>query len=130
MHDCLDVGGFEAVGGLDSQVQYLTHLERVFFDQALQRSALQQLHGDEMPPVFLPNLVNGAEIRVIQRRCGTRLSLKALQRLRILLQVFGQELESDVAAQVEVLGFVHDAHSASTELLQDAIMGDGFADHD
>ena len=129
MHDSLGVGCFEAIGDLDRQFQYLAHLQRPFFDQALQGSALQQLHGDEMPPVFLCDFVNGADIRVIQRRSGSCLALKALQRLRIFLHVFGQELERDVAAEVEVLGFVDHAHTSSTELVQDTIMGDGFADH-
>jgi hypothetical protein len=34
-----------------------------------------------------------------------------------------------MAAQLEVFGLVHHTHTAAPELLQDAILGDGFADH-
>jgi hypothetical protein len=49
------------------------------------------------------------------------------------LVVFGQflrqELQGDHASQLDVLGLIHDTHAAATELLQDAVVGDGLADH-
>jgi hypothetical protein len=40
-----------------------------------------------------------------------------------------QKLLRKLAAQLEIFGFVHHAHAAATELLQNAIVGDGLADH-
>ena len=34
-----------------------------------------------------------------------------------------------MAAQLEVFGFIHHTHPAATELREDAIVRDGFADH-
>jgi hypothetical protein len=48
----------------------------------------------------------------------------------ILGYVFWEEFESDEAAEASVLGFENDTHAATTELLDNAIMRDGLADHD
>ena len=47
----------------------------------------------------------------------------------IVLQRFRQELQRDMAAQLEVFGLVDHTHAAATKLLHDAIVRDGLADH-
>ena len=46
---------------------------------------------------MLPNLVDRADIRVIERRSRPRLPAKSLQRLRIASQLLGEELQGDMA---------------------------------
>ena len=43
--------------------------------------------------------------------------------------VIRQELQSDEAAEFGVLGLVDHTHAAPAELLDDAVMRDGLADH-
>ena len=43
----------------------------------LQRQPVQKLHRDEGLAVLLVNLVDGADIRMVERRSGLRLALKA-----------------------------------------------------
>jgi hypothetical protein len=43
----------------------------------LQRLPFQQLHGDERLPLELVNVVNRANVRVIERTRGARLALEA-----------------------------------------------------
>ena len=43
--------------------------------------------------------------------------------------IFGQEFERDEATKLGVLGLVDDAHAPAAELLDDAVMRDGLADH-
>src|SRR5713101_345169 len=66
---------------------------------------------------------------MIQGGGGPRFALESLQRLRIAGQFLGKELQRDVTAQLEVFGFVYHTHAAATELPQDSIVRDGFADH-
>jgi hypothetical protein len=40
-----------------------------------------------------------------------------------------ENAEGNVAVQLEVFGFVHHTHPAATELRENAIVRDGFADH-
>ena len=98
-------------------------------NQVLERLALQQLHGDEGPAVRFVDLMNRADVGVIQRRGGSRFTFESFQRLRIAREFFRQELQRDVATELEVFRFVHHAHAAAPELFQDAIVGDGLPDH-
>ena len=64
-------------------------------------------------------------------QCGRRagFALKALASLRILGQIFWQELEGHTSAQAEVFSLVHDSHATAAQLAQNAVMGDGLAQH-
>jgi hypothetical protein len=42
---------------------------------------------------------------------------------------FGKKLECDGAPQPGVFGLIDNTHTAATELLQDAVMGNRFAGH-
>jgi hypothetical protein len=66
---------------------------------------------------------------MVQSRCGARLALKTFERLAITGQFIGQEFKCDPAAELDVLGFINDAHAAAAQLLQDAVMGNDLADH-
>jgi hypothetical protein len=73
--------------------------------------------------------MNGADIGVVQGGGGTGLSTETLQRLRVLRYGFREKFESDEAAKVSVLGLVDHTHSTTAELLQDAVVRDGLANH-
>ena len=64
---------------------------------------------------------------MIQSRRRSGLALKTLQRRGVFFQLVGQKLQSDVPAEIDVLGFIHDPHAAAAQLVKDAVMGDGFA---
>ena len=95
----------------------------------LERLPLQQLHSDEVLAVRLINLVDRADVRMIERRGSEGFPLKSFAGGRIVLHLRGQELQRDMPVQLEVFGLVHHTHPAATELLQDAIVRDGLADH-
>ena len=82
--------------------------------------ALQVLHDDERPAVVFADVVDGADVRVVERRCRLRFAGEPAQGLRFAGELVGDELESHEAAQARVLGLVHDAHAAFAELVFDA----------
>jgi len=127
--DADSVRRVERVGNLDGQVQNAIQGHRVSFDTMLQGGAFQQLHHQEVLAFVLVNVVNGADVRVIQGGGGTRLALKTLQRLQVLLHVFRQKLQRHFAAEAKVLGLVHHAHAAPAQFLQHAVMRNGLPDH-
>src|SRR5437867_9863904 len=94
-----------------------------------ERPALQQFHYDKRPAVVLADIVNGADVRVIQRRGGAGLTLESLQRLALWRILIGQKLQGDVAAKASVFGFVDDTHTARPEFFENSIVGDGSAGH-
>jgi hypothetical protein len=57
------------------------------------------------------------------------LALEAAECLRVFGYVVGQELESHKTTEFDILSLVDDAHAATTELLDDAVVRDGLPDH-
>ncbi len=125
----LVVRGIESIGNLDSHVQQLFQLERPALDLVFESRALQILHGDESLPVLLADVVDGADVGMVQGRSRLGLALEAGQRLGVLGDVIRQELEGDKAMQPGVFGLVDDAHAATADLLNNAVVRDGPADH-
>ena len=78
--------------------------------------------------VFI-DVVDGADVRMIQGRRGPRFSLESFERLLILGEVFGKELERHHAAELGVLRLVHDAHAPATQFFKNAIVGNRLANH-
>jgi hypothetical protein len=52
-----------------------------------------------------------------------------LEGLRVLGYIVGQELESNKPAELHILSLVDNTHTAAAQLLDDAVMRDGLADH-
>src|ERR1039458_8452776 len=95
----------------------------------LQGYTIEKLHGDESPAVFFADVVNRADVGMVQPRCSFRLTPKSFQSLVIVGQVFGQEFKSNEAVKPYVLGLIDHSHSARAQLLDDAVMRDSLADH-
>ena len=130
MDDALGVRCIQSIGNFNRHREERFQLHWTIPDQVLQRSAIQEFHRDERLPFVLTDLVNGANIRMIQRRGGLRFALEALQGWTILDQIFGKKFQSYKSVEFEVLSFVNHAHPTTTQLLDDAVMRDGLADHD
>ncbi len=56
-----------------------------YANQMLQRLALEILHHDKWLPFVLTNVVNSANVRMIESGGGARLALEALEGLRVVL---------------------------------------------
>jgi hypothetical protein len=64
---------------------------------------------------------------VIEGGCGSRFTLKTDECLRIFCDGIRKKFESNETAQARVFAFVDDTHAATTEFLDDAVMGDSLA---
>jgi hypothetical protein len=125
----LRMRGVQSVGDLDGQREHCLVIQRLSGDQMLQGHAIQKLHGDERLLAMFADFVDGANVGMIERRCGARFAAKAFERLRVARQFIGQELEGDEAAEFGVFGLVDHAHAAAAEFFDDAVVGDGLVDH-
>ena len=106
----LRMRGIQRVGNLDGEPSRTFRFQSGARDAVLQRHTVQKLHDDEGLAVLLADLVNGADIRMVQCGSGLGFALKTRQRLRVSGNVFGQEFEGDKAVQPSVFGFVDHAH--------------------
>src|SRR5436853_7369622 len=95
----------------------------------LQGLALQILHDNEGPAVVLADIVNRADLRMIERRSRPRFNAEPLERLRILRPFFRQELDRNGPAKPNIFGLVHYSHPAGSQLLNNSIVGNRLSDH-
>ena len=122
MNDTLRMRRIERVGNLDRQVQQRLHFHRSRADAVLQRRAFEQFHGDERLPVLLADVMNSADIGMIQ--CGSclRLTFEARQSLRVFGHILGKKLQRHEAVQPGVFGLVHHPHAPTAESFEDAVV--------
>ncbi len=114
-------------GDLHGILQRLVQPQPVPADQLIQGFARHVLHRDERLPVVLADVVDRADVRMVQGRCS--LTLKAGQRLGVLCNFGRKELQGDEAVQPRVLSLVHHPHATAAELLDDSVVRDGLTDH-
>jgi hypothetical protein len=60
---------------------------------------------------------------------GLSFPAETFVRLRVSSNIFRQELQGDEATKLCILGLVHDTHPTTAQLLDDAVVRDGLADH-
>ena len=128
MDDSRGVGRIKRIGDLncepdssDIQIQRTTG-DRTS-DSAVQNSmAIKRA-------ILLADVVNRADVGVIQRGRGLGFALKTGKCLRIAGHLFGQKLEGDEAMQPRVFGLIHHTHTAAAEFLDNTVVRDGLADH-
>ena len=128
MDDPPAVGRVQAVRDLDSQIKQLFDSQGALLERVLQRAALQQLHGDEGAAFVIADIVDGANVGMVQRRSGSRLAQEAFQRGAVFGGILRKEFEGNLAAQAGVLGLIDDSHAAAAQFLQYAVMRDSLAD--
>src|SRR5205814_9544334 len=94
-----------------------------------QRVPFQEFHDDEMLALILVNVIDRADVRMVQRGGSPRLTLKSFNRQSVPGEIFRKELQQHMAAEPQILGFIHHTHSAAAQLLQDAVMRESETDH-
>jgi hypothetical protein len=95
--------------------------------KVLQGLAIQKLHGNERLATLLADIVDRADVGMVQGRRCLRFPAEPLQRLPVLGHVFGQELQGHKTVKPGVLGLVDNPHATAPELLDDAVVRDGLA---
>src|SRR5258706_15312540 len=83
MHNPLGMRGVQRVGHLDPERDNRLIVEWPPCDAMLQGHTIEVFHGDERPAVLLANVVNGADIGMVQAGRSLRLALETGQSLRM-----------------------------------------------
>ncbi len=99
-------------------------------DAVLQGHAIEKLHGDEGLTVLVTDVVDGADVGMIQGGSRLGFALKACQSLRVPRNIFWEKFQRDEAVQASVFCFVNDSHATTAELVDDAVVRDSLANHE
>ena len=126
--DACSVRGVQRGGDLRAHVEGCVQAQRTGGEPIFQRRALQILHDDERPLVLLADVVDGADVRVVECRCRPRLAREPVQGLAVAREFVGDELESHRTAEPRIFGFVQHAHAACADPLDDAVVRERLTD--
>jgi len=91
--DAFGMRGVERIGNLNRQAEQNIRLDRPSGNAMLQRYPVQKLHGDERLPILLPNVINRADVGMIECGRGLSFTLKTGEGLRVACNFIRQELE-------------------------------------
>ena len=97
VHDSFRVGCIQSVRNLDGQRQNQLRFQRTPSNPVCQRHAVQKFHRDEGLVTVLADVVNGADVRMVESRGRTSFTPEAFQCLRVSGHVIRQELERNEA---------------------------------
>ena len=91
MHDAFGMGATKRFGNLNGQFQQLISLEGLLGDEMLESLTLQQLHDNEGLTFAFIDVVNRADVRMVESRGSSRFALETFQGMKIFRQFLGQE---------------------------------------
>src|SRR5215471_11703692 len=129
VNDSLGVRGLQGAGDLDPDVQRIVKAHRTAVDALLEGLTFQILHDDERTAIVFTDIVNRADLWMIQRRRRTGLDPEPFESRGIFYPFIRKKLQRNRTAQPYVLCLVDHPHAAGAELLNDAVVGNSLADH-
>jgi hypothetical protein len=97
------------------KIKCLRNIEGAGRDLLGERDSLDEFQHQTANTTTFLNPVNGADVRVIQRRENARLALEARQPAGILSDGVGKHLDCDVASELRVVRAIHVAHAAAAD---------------
>jgi hypothetical protein len=121
MDDALAMRLVERVGDLAGDLQRLVERERPFLEPRGQRLALEMRHDQIVRAVTLADVVDAADVGMIQGGDRAGLALETRPQIGIIGDLTGQHPDGNRSIEARVAGFVNFAHSARTECAQNLI---------
>ena len=128
MNDAFGVRGIQRIGNLNTQRQNRVDLLGGPAIRCFRVSPSRNSMAMKALPILLANVVNRADIGMVERRSGLGFTLKTSQSLGVSRNFIGQEFERNKTLKADVLGLVHHTHPTATQFLDDAVVRDGLAD--
>ena len=104
--DPLAVRLVQRIRDLDGDLQRLFQRQRPFLQPLGQRLPVEILHDPEVDPVLRADVMEGADVRVVQGGDGAGFALEPLLQVRVIGDMLGQHLDGNGAVQAGVAGLV------------------------
>ncbi len=115
MDDAEPVGGFERVGDLGAEAEDLRRRQRAAGQTGRQCLALEQFEHEVVDVMRPANVVQTADVRVVERGNGFGLAGEARAEVGVGRQLRCEDLHRDTAIQPRVPRPIHFAHPSRTD---------------
>ncbi len=122
MHDAVLVRCGKRGRNLRRVLERLRRRHRTTSDQRVEARAVDQLHRDERRAVVFVDLVDGDDVRMVERGGGARFLDEAAMPIDIGRGIGRQHLDRHRPSEPRVVGGIDHAHAAASDLGVDAVM--------
>ncbi len=127
MHHAGAVRLIQRIRDLHSILQRLLERQRPFFQFLRQGLAFDALHHQKLHAFLLSNIVQHANVRMIQAGDGLGLALKTLSENGIFGEMRRKNFDGDGAVQARIACAVNFAHASRAERRQDFVWAEASA---
>ena len=125
VNDSFRMRRVQGIRDFNSQFDDLVERKRPAGNPLAQRLPLEKFHRDEFAAVLFADVVNRANVRMVERGGRLRFAAEPLERGGFAGHFTGEEFQAYGAMQPRVLGLVDDAHASAAKLFGDAVMRNG-----
>ncbi len=121
MNDAAAVCGIERLCHLDPERQGLLDRERAATKPFRERLPREVLHDKKIHAINMSDVVQTADVRMIEGGDGARLTEKTRASLGVSCRLARQQLDRYRASQPGIAGPVHVSHATTTQQRQDLV---------
>ncbi len=121
MDDAVAVRLVERIGDLAREIDRLSARQRSLLESVRQRLALEVLHDEVRDACRFPNVIERADVRVIERRDALRFALEPCTKLGIGRERGRQHFHGDGALEARVTRLIDLAHAAGADGADDLV---------
>ena len=111
----------ERVGDLSRDLDRLVCRHAAAGHAARERFAFQALHHEVVEAAVVPDIVNAADVGMLEARDRFRLATESFAQLRAHRAAAQHDLDGDRPIEPEIAGAIHLAHAAPAERLDDFV---------
>src|ERR1700722_15411644 len=115
MNDTGAMGDVQSFCDFNSNLQQFREGQRALAQTLGKRLAVEELHNQEFGAVLRADIVEMADVRVIQRGNSTGLALETLLEFGIVGQMSGQNLDGNRSIEARIFGAVDLTHAPGAE---------------
>ena len=124
MDNALVVSSGERIGECAGNLENLLHRQAASADDAVERLALDQFHGEEVDVAGLFDGIDGNDVGMIERSYSAGFTLKTSQAVLILRHGRREHLDGNVTAEAGVAGAKDLAHPACSDRAEDLVLAE------
>jgi len=126
VRDALAVRAVERLGDLDAVAQHLRERHRAAREPLRGGFSFEQLHDDVLDAILAADVVERADVRMVEARDRLRLALESLPEVGVARDVLGEDLDRDGAFESCVASPIDLAHAACADQGEDLVRPEAF----
>src|SRR5262245_28838842 len=121
MDQSVPVDLIQRIRNLDRILDDIIYRQCASFEPLREGFSFQVFHDEIVEPVLVSDIMNHANVRVVESRYGLRLASKALVDFRLLGNILEKNLDRNIAVKTGISRFVHFTHAARTNGRKDKV---------